>query len=91
MSVQINPGAFSAYEAQLQSRKQLLQAQQFLIKATTQDGASDTAQRMENELRGEIDKLGSELKSAQSQPYSSETMEFLLRARYDTVEIGTGI
>ncbi len=89
MSLQISTGADLARQTQLQSRKQLLQAQRLLIKATTQDGASDAVERLDSELGKEVEELSCELKSEKARPWepSAEVREQLFRPRTDTLEL----
>lgn len=89
MSLRTGAGADLARQAQLQSRRQLLMAQRLLIKATTQDGASDTANRLDTELGKEAEELKTELKDERSEPWepSGAVKQRLFRPRADMLEL----
>ncbi len=89
MSIKLSAGADLARQAQLQSRRQLLQAQRLLIRATAQDGASDAAERLDSELGREAEELGSELKAEKARPWEpgDEVKRQLFRPRRDTLEL----
>ncbi len=89
MWIQTGAGPDLTRQAQLQGRKQLLEAQRLLIKATTQDGASDAVERLDSELGKEVDKLSTELKTEKKQLWepSAEVKEQLFRPRMDTLEL----
>ncbi len=89
MSLRISTGADPARQAELQSRRQLLAAQRLLIKATTQDGASDAAERLDSKLGKKVEELSSELKTEKARPREpgSEVKRQLFRPRTDTLEL----